>query len=548
MRFSHWLKTVASALLLSAAAGPALAQGPGTPGGGQPTFQPAYGANDPGVLYPQGVPQGYQPYPAISPYGMGNVAWDQTFRDNDGLWFERILNTKRTYFGSLDVTHNRVVNPGRKELGSPHIPFDVVTNGLAGFNIPTYGQGSTPGGVAGAVPAGGQNPLSRVVVDSRVIPYPMYLGLPSLTGVGDINSFFPIRGLNEFGDFKSVGLQASLGFFNEDGSGMAVNGFWTGVANQAFDMGEASINGIAITQDIILASGGALLYTRNGAIPLDWGYSSSALIPNVTGHLGTTKYDLLFHMDTRTSTLGTDVNFYMPPVVQREAFKLRTLIGGRYLNIDQQFRFVGIDSGFNYPLTNITGNAGGGAASGGNTFRPDPGLITVGYDLYTATLSNSVQTNLAGPQVGLRYDFGEGKKFKIWGQSIVGLMANHENYSLHGNNIGDEQGLLLLSNGIDMLATDARFSSTRSVSHVSPLFEQSVNTEINVLERLPIIRRVPGIQNTMLRFGYTMTVIGQVARPGESIDWRGFPGFPSIHPDRSTWWNSRFSFGIEKRF
>ena len=67
MRFSHWLKTVASALLLSAAAGPALAQGPGGPGYGQTTFQPAYGSNDPGVLYPQGVPQGYQPYPAISP-------------------------------------------------------------------------------------------------------------------------------------------------------------------------------------------------------------------------------------------------------------------------------------------------------------------------------------------------------------------------------------------------------------------------------------------------------------------------------------------------
>ena len=90
MRFPHWFKAVASATLLFATAGSVLAQGPGGSGSGQPMFQPAYGANDPGVLYPQGVPQGYQPYPAISPYG--NIGFDQTYRDNDGLWFQRILN------------------------------------------------------------------------------------------------------------------------------------------------------------------------------------------------------------------------------------------------------------------------------------------------------------------------------------------------------------------------------------------------------------------------------------------------------------------------
>ena len=165
-----------------------------------------------------------------------------------------------------------------------------------------------------------------------------------------------------------------------------------------------------------------------------------------------------------------------------------------------------------------------------------------------ATLNNSVQSNLAGPQVGLRYDFGSGDGFKIWGQSVVGLMGNQENYRQSGNNIGDEMGLLLFGNGLDMLATDARFSSKRTVSHVSPLFEQTFMAEMKILEMIPLVRKLPGIDNTVFRVGYTATVVGNVAQAGESIDWRGFPDFPSISPSRETWWMSRWNFGIEKRF
>ena len=65
---------------------------------------------------------------------------------------------------------------------------------------------------------------------------------------------------------------------------------------------------------------------------------------------------------------------------------------------------------------------------------------------------------------------------------------------------------------------------------------------------IPVVRKLPWIDNTVFRVGYTATVVGGVARAGESIDWRGFPRFPSIRPDRSTWWMSRWNFGIEKRF
>lgn len=532
MRFSHWLKTVASALLLSATAGPVLAQGPGGPGGGQPMFQPAYGTNDPGVLYPQGVPQGYQPYPAISPFGAGNVGWDQTFRDNDGLWFRRLINIDRQFFGSIDVTNNNIRNPGSRHLGSAYLPLDEISGGILSFPIPTYDQGATPDVIG--------------TVDRRVVPYPWLLPASLIATQRFDNNLFPIRGLDAFGQYEGTGLAGQWGFFNEDGTGMAINGFWTGQARQDFTMGQDSINGVPITQAMIAAFDGNLLFTRNGAIPLDWG---SQQIGFGAYNLGTAKYDLLFHYDVKSSAIGGDANVFMTPIVQRDAFKLRPLIGGRYLHIDEQFRFRGIDSGFGYDLDDSqNAGGGGGAALIGNTYRPDPNTLLASYELYEATLTNNVQSDLAGPQVGLRYDFGSGDGFKIWGQSIVGLMANQEQYHQYGNNIGDQSGLLLFSGGLDMLTTDARFNSTRTVSHVSPLFEQTFMAEMKILDMIPLVRKLPGIENTVFRVGYTATVVGEVAQAGESIDWRGFPLFPSIRPSRDTWWTSRWNFGVEKRF
>ncbi len=553
MRFPHWLKNLASSLVLTVTAGPVLAQSPGGPGGGQPMFQPAYGANDPGVLYPQGVPQGYQPYPAISPYGMGNVGFDQTFRDSNGLWFERIMNQDRQFFGSLDVTANTIAKAGDSHLGSAYIPFNEVTGGPIGFVIPTYDLGATPGtgtGGGGAAAGGSTLPLSQAVVDPRVLPYPFLI--PN-NGTGTFlidNNLFPIRDLSTFSNYRSVGLEGRWGFFNEDGTGMSMGGFWTGSSTLDFTMGEDSINGIPITQTIIAALDGSLLFTQNGAIPLNWGFQS---IGTGAANLGTAKYDLLFHYDVKSTAIGGDTNFFMSPIVQREAFKLRPLVGGRYMKINEQFAFRGIDSGFGYELTDsqVTGGGGGGGGGGTTqaaTFRPDANTIQANYDLYEATLNNSVQTQLAGPQAGLRYDFGDGDGFRMWGQSIVGLMGNQEDYHQFGNNIGDQQGLLAFGNGLDMLAADARFESNRTITHVSPLFEQTIMAEMKILEMVPLVRRLPGIDNTVFRLGWTATVVGDVARAGESIDWRGFPQLPSIRPGRETWWTTRWTFGVEKRF
>lgn len=552
MRFPHWIKTVASALLLSASAGPAMAQD-----AGQPMFQPAYGTNDPGVMYPQGVPYGYQPYPAISPYQMGNIGWDQTYQDGDGLWMRRMLWQDREWFGSLDMTYNRIKNPGSRHLGSAYVPFDQITNGPQGFIIPTYGQGGTPGTGTGNNQNTGASslPTSRVVIDKRVWPYPYLTPSNGTTTTFINNDLFPIRSLDAFGDTKGYGMQGNFGFFNEDGSGWSAGVFWTGPWQQNFTMGEDKINGVPITQAMILSLDGSLLFTRNGAIPLDWGFQDTSGISGAATNLGTAKYDLLFHYDVKSQVIGSDTNYYMTPVVQRPAFKLRPLIGARYLNISEQFHFRGIDSGFGYNLTNSQSTAGnGGGGGGGNgtttavTFRPDPNTLQINYDMVEALMTNNVRSNLAGPQIGLRYDFGDGDEFKFWGQSVVGLMANREDFSQWGNNIGDESTLLTFSTGIDMLANDARFRSSRTINHVSPLFEQTFMAEAQIIDMIPLIRNLTFLENTVFRCGYSATFVGDVARAGESIDWKGYPKTPSIHPHRDWWFTSRWNFGLEKRF
>lgn len=549
MRFPHWIKTVASALLLTASVGPVLAQD----GGQLPMFQPAYGTNDPGVLYPQGVPSGYQPYPAISPYQMGNIGWDQTYQDGNGLWMRRMLWQDREWFSSLDVLHSTIKNPGDKHLGSAYVPIDEVSQGLLGDFINTYNEGGTPGTGQGGNQGGGGGstlPTSRIYVNSRVYPYPFLVPSNAPGNAIVDNARFPLRDLTEFDDFRSAGMKASLGFFNEDGSGWSLNGVWSGQDKQVFHRGFDSINGVEITQEIILSQQGRMLFSRNGAIPLNWGFQTGGTSFDT---LGTNKYDLLFHYDVKTSALGADTNFYFPPTIQRQAFKLRPFLGARYLHIDEQFYFRGIDSGFGYTIDGNTVGGGGGGGGGGNnttsrTYRPDPASLQINYDLFEATLSNNVKTNLAGPQFGFRYDFGEGDEFNVWGQSTVGLLANREDYSQFGNNIGDQQGLLLFSSGIDMLATDARFRSRRSVNHVSPMFEQTFMVEAEILDMIPLVRNLPMLEDTVFRCGYTVTVVGGVARAGESIDWKGFPFFPGIKPGRETWFMQNWNFGLEKRF
>ena len=153
---------------------------------------------------------------------------------------------------------------------------------------------------------------------------------------------------------------------------------------------------------------------------------------------------------------------------------------------------------------------------------------------------------MVGPEIGVRYDLG-GKKFKLWGQTKFGILANSERTRLSGDNIG----MVTRQNNFNLPSPENnrpnRFSDRKNNSHVSPILEQSIFMEAPIFSSIPLLKRVKILRNARFRFGYTLVYVGEVARPYESIVWRGHPAeglYPTIDVDRSSWWTKNLSYSI----
>ena len=552
MRIQPWFTAVASFAMLLTASGPTFGQqipGGGQPAGamGQPTgygqpfvpaaFQPSFGNQDPNVLYPAGVPQSYQPWPAVSPYQSANVASDQHYNSN-GLWFRRILHRNREYFASFEVMSTWYRDAGQAGIGSPTAIINPATD------VP---QGQPVNGGFGAFPSvpnftGGVQ--GYFAVDPGVFPFPA-LAVNAAVFVNDATAeAYPIHSASVLADPDAEpGLLGRFGFFNEDDTGMQISGFWAAPASQSFQRGFDTINGVPVTQDLTSLLNGQNLTPRNGVIPLDNGEPITGFFDFGTG--STAKYDVLYRLESSTQSMGTNISFYTQPLYRNSGVKIRPLWGLRYLYIDEHFGFRGIDSGFNYDVDSDNDDE--------STFRPEGTTATRIYDQYEATLNHKVQSQLAGPEIGLRFDLGgDGDGFKMWGESIFGLAANYEEMQLTGNNIGDPL-VDFRVNGNDpprMLDPNnvSEFSDSKSNTHVSPMFQQSIFADVQILDVVPVINKMEMFEAATFRIGYTLTYVGHVARPADSTEWRGFPLYPRINTNYKNWWMQQLHAGIDWRF
>ncbi|MEZ6054438.1 MAG: hypothetical protein R3C02_24130 [Planctomycetaceae bacterium] len=458
---------------------------------------------------------------------------------------------------------------------------------MGGFNAIFGSPGST--GTTGNA-TGGFGGLQRVVVGPGIIPYAL---LPNedasdATYATDAG-LFPYRDMTIFGAINAQGIRSRWGFMDETGYGMMLTGFWGGHGKDVIAFGYTDWNGIPITQDLILANsgtattggagggaGGATAGGGTSAVPVSGLFGSVPLefaegfIPRVDGEglygfTGTSqKYDTFYSIATETSALGANLNLYHEPLYKRKWVTVRPTYGARYLYIDDRFRFRGIDSGLSYTITGATtggaggaggGNQGGGAGASGSTFRPASATIPVDADglvvdlFLDSNLNSNVDSHMAGPEAGIRYDFGTSKNFSIWGQSTFGLLANHEQVRISGENIGDPIAFLLISdtNFLDP-DIDTRFDNQESHTHASPLFEQSIFVEANVLKYVPIINKFHLLEQAQFQAGYTLTVVGNVARAGDSIRWKAFPDTPHPEIDYQTWSMQNWSLAVHWDF
>jgi hypothetical protein len=214
----------------------------------------------------------------------------------------------------------------------------------------------------------------------------------------------------------------------------------------------------------------------------------------------------------------------------------------RYLYIGERFGFRGIDSGYDYTVDD-------GGDDG--TFRPDPGSIILLYPQYEAVLESTVNSHLAGPEFGLRFDLGEGDSFHVWGETIAGLLVNSEEIRVQGRNIGDPLydaqilGLNIPNLSLPRMFTNPTdFNDTETHTHVSPIFSQSVNADIDILDYVPGINRLNAFEDAKFRVGYQFFVAGHIARPADSIVWRGFPLFPEATASYKTWFSHQVNIGV----
>ncbi len=556
MRIQPWMTIVASFFMLAAVQTETFGQQPLPPGGYPPgtvnmpyqgssgpvVHHPPYATNHPQAMYPQGTPPGFNPWPQISPYNSPNVAMDQHYNQN-GTWFRDILYRSRTYTGSIELMSVAFRDAGNTRIGSPYATYTDFTDG--GTQVPEGVPITQPFGTLPSVPNFAPPVLGFFSVDTRI------LGIPALDGGnlfnGQANGYlYPVRNTNETRNLgRQLGTQIRWGFENEDGTGLQLNGWWAFDDSARFKQGADSINGVPVNQTLTLFLGAQNLFI-NGVVPY---FTGEPIAPDF-GPGRTAKYDILFEFEHSTRAAGSNISFYTQPIYKSKGIRIRRLWGARYHYLDENFRFRGIDSGLTYDLDAAA--AGGGGGANASTFRPT-GTISIVHDQYEATLNSEVRSHMAGPEFGFRFDLGDrNAPFRMWGETIFGILANQENISISGDNIGDPlfEGRFENIGNPRMLdpTVQSEFSDKKSTTHVSPSFQQSIFAEIDAFRNLPIIRNAAMFEDTSFRVGYTFFWVGEVARPAEAIKWQGFPLFPEAQSNRTSWWMHQLNFAVDWTF
>lgn len=536
MRIQHWLQAIVCGMLFFTAT-PVIAQYPYSANGGYypPPGMP-YGGGDVSQLYPANTPQNFYPYPAISPYGPsggmsgGAAGIDQTYQQN-GLWFRQFTNQRRDYHFSVEAIQVRFRNPGNALVGSEPQDINIYAR------TAPLGEPFPPGElILGAIPMTG---IGFLEADPGVFPIPL-VDLPLVNDTGK----FPIRGVNILDDIDTGGILTRWGYTNEDGSGLNWNASWAFDGQTDFQMGSEYINGILIDEGVTAALDGLNLFTKRGAVPLDNG-EPGPLDP-LSGTGSTAKFDIMYRIEASTQMGQTNLSWYHTPLFRHDWMQIRPLWGLRYTYLDEHFGFRGVDSGYDYDIDDGTEDG---------SFRPEPGSIILLYPQFKAVLDSDVSSHLAGPELGFRFDLGEGDSFHIWGETIGGLMLNNETIRVRGNNIGDPLydaqllGLQLPLLAIPRMFTNPTdFSETDNHTHISPIFTQSINADIDFLDYVPVVNRLNIFEDAKLRFGYQYFLAGHIARPADSIVWRGFPLFPEAKAGYKNWYSHQFNIGVNWEF
>lgn len=296
------------------------------------------------------------------------------------------------------------------------------------------------------------------------------------------------------------------------------------------------------------------------------------------------RFDLEVAIRHEIQSFSAGAQVETAPLFEKIGVQFRGIVGGRYVQIKEGFHFFGMDSGLEYDsqagpelydrvdndndfvIDEVDEGGGGGDYTG---FNPSRELLIRSF------VDNVVESDLAGPEFGLAYDLGRRVGVKLTGSSRIGALVNRETVSLAGDNIGqftggeisedevvtvvipgvgDEEDVEVrtLSDLFDTTTTNGQltqnaFSDINNSKHVSAMFEQTVDAEIPLFNRIPVLQDVRLLEDATLNVGYTFLWIDDVADPSQSINWTSNPRmglFPTVNVQRSDFYQHTFRLGV----
>ena len=156
-----------------------------------------------------------------------------------------------------------------------------------------------------------------------------------------------------------------------------------------------------------------------------------------------------------------------------------------------------------------------------------------------------------GPEAGFRIDLGKSDaKFKMWGNTKVGALANVTSRQISGYGIGNGFNILDTNNIPSMPNNPAAtsFTVSKTSTTVSPMFEQSVNCKFPVFHLVPYLNKLEIFERANLQAGYTFLYVGDVYRPSNTIVWNQYPQTPQFSSQKSSFYNSNFNLGVEWQY
>lgn len=544
MRTRNWLSRLLGGMLaLAAGAEPLWAQ-QGPEGAYFYDGPPGYTGGYPGMESP-GFPPGAQPWPGVSPYA--GPAVDQTRYEN-GTWFRKQSFGGRKFFFDLEALVTLTGQPPHSPIGASGVNQLMDLPGVLSpfhnqqfFEKPFIDLGPNRENNTGSTGGGGGG---------------------GTTGTLDVQ-VFPNQNVGVIAEsLLTGGLRGRWGFWNPDDTGFLISGFYTGNAQADLLLSDPLLNLDPNSYDnIVPGSYNFHLHAWMG-LPLA-GYDSDG-----DGQPGTViPFDISVYLQLKSQLYGGNADYYFNSFVDGDTVKLRGLAGGRYINLQEDFQFAGVDSGMGYTIQNATATTGGGTGGGTTTTQPvgtpttfEPLFSTP--DVMKSYLRSNLRSQLGGPEIGVRMDLG-GEGFSLWTETKFGLLANNARRYVEGYNIGDawsyiqDPGVIAYDaqgNGTfggigtvmprhDIAATQFRQEST--TTYISPMFEQSINARSKIFSYLPGFRKLRVFNEASFQIGYTFLLIGGVYRPSDNINWDAYPVNPSLANNRSKYYTNNLSLGFE---